>query len=219
MNAALLYRPRRRWLFWIAFGCAAAIHIGAVVVAKGRSDKIAVQDFRPTGDEVEISYAEPEQSPPEESVTPPEPVPPDEETFQEENRTPAPVRPHKKIQTASVLRGTTATFGSVKTLVMYAPRPIYPYEARRQRIIGSGIALLTVDPIAGNVTNVLMTRSCGNVNLDNSTLDTLRRWRFKPGSAERRSPDYLHPDGRLVLASKFYPCCSLMRQNRCEARE
>jgi outer membrane biosynthesis protein TonB len=28
-----------------------------------------------------------------------------------------------------------------------------------------------------------MTQSCGNVILDNATLDALRRWRFKPGSA------------------------------------
>jgi TonB family protein len=183
MKAALLYRPRRRWLFWIAFACAAAIHVGAVVVAKGKSDKIVVQDFRPTGGEVELTYAEPEPSPPEESATPPEQSPPDEETFPEENRTPAPVRPHKKTRTATALRGTTAAFGSVKTLVMYGPRPVYPYEARRQRIVGSGIALLTVDPTVGNVTGVRMTQSCGNIVLDNATLDALRRWRFKPGSA------------------------------------
>ena len=33
MNSALLYRTRGRWMFWIAFGCAAAMHIGAVVLA------------------------------------------------------------------------------------------------------------------------------------------------------------------------------------------
>ena len=60
MNAALLYRPRRRWLFWVAFACAAAIHVGAVVLARGKSDKIVVEDFRPTGGEVEITYTEPE---------------------------------------------------------------------------------------------------------------------------------------------------------------
>jgi TonB family protein len=182
MNAALLYRPPQRWLFWIALACAASIHLGAVVLAKARSDKVALQDFRPLGGEVEVTYDEPEQSPPEESATP-EQIPPNEETFPEENRMAAPVRPHKKTRTASVLRETRAAFGSVKALVMYAPRPVYPYEARRQRIIGSGIALLTVDPTGGNVTSVRMTQSCGNVILDNATVDTLRRWRFKPGSA------------------------------------
>jgi TonB family protein len=66
---------------------------------------------------------------------------------------------------------------------MYAPRPVYPYEARRQRMTGSGIALLSVDPAVGNVTSVRMTQSCGSVILDNATLDALRRWRFKRGSA------------------------------------
>jgi protein TonB len=74
---------------------------------------------------------------------------------------------------------------SVKAMVAYAPRPVYPYEARRQRVTGAGVALLTVDQTLGTVTDVLMVQSCGNAILDNSTLDALRRWRFKPGSAAR----------------------------------
>ncbi len=80
MNATLLYRPCRRWLFWIALGCAAAIHIGAVVLARGKSDNIVIQDFTPTGGEVDTSYVEPDQSPPEQSATPSELVNPDEDT-------------------------------------------------------------------------------------------------------------------------------------------
>jgi TonB family protein len=185
MNTALLYRHRRRYLFWISFGCAAAIHFGAVVLAKSKSENVVVQDFRPPGIEVEVLDSEPEQTPPEESIMPlpPEQFLPDEETFTEENRPSTPVRPHKKIRVPLVSRGTRAAYGSVKALVTYAPRPVYPYEARRQRIIGSGIALLTVDPTVGTVTGVRMTQSCGNVILDNATLDALRRWRFKQGSA------------------------------------
>jgi TonB family protein len=67
-------------------------------------------------------------------------------------------------------------------MVAYAPRPVYPYEARRQRITGSGVALLTVDRTLGTVTDVLIAQSCGSAILDNSTLDALRRWRFKPES-------------------------------------
>jgi protein TonB len=81
------------------------------------------------------------------------------------------------------VRGTASPFGAVKAIVKYAPRPVYPYEARRQRITGSGIALLIVDPEVGNVTTVRMTHSCGSVILDNATLDAFRRWRFNPGSA------------------------------------
>jgi protein TonB len=73
----------------------------------------------------------------------------------------------------------------MKAIITYAPRPFYPYEARRQRMMGSGVALLTVDRTSGTVTDVRMTQSCGNAILDNSTLDALRRWRFKPGNVTR----------------------------------
>jgi len=73
----------------------------------------------------------------------------------------------------------------VKATVVYAPRPLYAYEARRQRVTGSGVALLTIDQTSGTVTDVLMTQSCGNVILDNSTRDALRRWRFKAGSVTK----------------------------------
>jgi TonB family protein len=73
----------------------------------------------------------------------------------------------------------------VQAMVTYAPRPVYPYEARRQRLTGSGVALLTVDQGSGSVTDVVMRQSCGSVILDNSTLDTLRRWRFKRASVGR----------------------------------
>jgi protein TonB len=73
----------------------------------------------------------------------------------------------------------------VKATVAYAPRPVYPYEARRQRVTGSGVALLAIDQTSGTVTDLLMAQSCGNAFLDNSTLDALRRWRFKPGSVNK----------------------------------
>jgi TonB family protein len=184
MNAALLYRRRQAWTFWIAFACAAAIHVGAVVLAKSKSDKSSIEDFRPLGADIEVLATDPEHVPPEESVVPPPPeLPPNEETFSEENRIPQPIRPHKKTRVASFTKGAAASFGSVRALVMYAPRPVYPYEARRQRMTGSGIALLTVDPAIGNVTSVRITRSCGSVILDNATLEAFRRWRFKPGTA------------------------------------
>jgi hypothetical protein len=36
-----------------------------------------------------------------------------------------------------------------KALAIYAPRPQYPYEARRRRQIGAGLAILDVDPNTG----------------------------------------------------------------------
>jgi len=187
MNTALVYRPSRRWLVWAAFACAAGIHIGAILVAQGKSDKSAAQDFKPVGVDIEVAYKDPEETPPEDVSMPPPPerIPPDLEAFPEEIRTPLPVRLRKKTRVASFVRGTAAPLGGVRALVTYAPRPVYPYEARRQRITGSGIAVLTVDSVDGNVVDVRMAQSCGNVILDNATLDAFQRWHFKPGSVER----------------------------------
>ena len=74
------------------------------------------------------------------------------------------------------------SFGAAKVFAISAPRPEYPYEARRQRATGSGVALLTVDPTTGSVSDVRMLRSTGNLVLDNATISSLRRWRFRPGT-------------------------------------
>lgn len=186
MNPAFVYRQHGRWIFWIAFISALAIHLGAVALAKTKSPPATLEDFNP-GDVELVDTAEPEPALLEESAMPPplEQIHPDQDSFREENLTPPPVRAHRKARPASLVRGRTASLRSVKAMVAYAPRPVYPYEARRQRVTGSGVALLTVDQTLGTVTDVLMAQSCGNAILDNSTLDTLRRWRFKPGSTAR----------------------------------
>ena len=186
MNPALVYRQHGRCIFWIAFMSALAIHLGAVALAKTKSPPATLEDFNPPGDVELVDTAEPEPAL-EESAMPPqlEQIPPDQNIFREENLTPPPVRAHRKARPASLFRGTTASLGSVKAMVAYAPRPVYPYEARRQRVTGSGVAFLTVDQTLGTVTDVLMAQSCGNAFLDNSTLDALRSWRFNPGSAAR----------------------------------
>jgi protein TonB len=172
---------------WAAFACAAGIHLGAIVVAHGKSDKSAVQDFKPAGVDIEVLDKDPEETPPEDVAMPPPPeqVPPDLEAFPQENQTPPPVRPRKKTRVASFVKASAPSVGAVSALVMYAPRPPYPCEARRQRITGSGVALLTVDSLDGNVVDVRMVQSCGSVILDNATLDAFRRWHFKPGTVER----------------------------------
>jgi TonB family protein len=189
MKAALIYRARSRWLIWVAFGCAVAIHLTAIVLAENKSRSIS-PSF-PSGDEV-IGVIDPLPSPSQEpeTVAPPEqpPLATDDDAFREENAT-LPIRPHKKRPVSPLVRsigtGTTSAMhgGSVKALTMYAPRPVYPYEARRGGITGSGIAELTLNPVVGNVIDARMAQSTGSVFLDNSTLETLRRWRFKPGVA------------------------------------
>jgi TonB family C-terminal domain len=185
MNPALLYRHHGRSIFWIAFVSALAIHIGAVALAKTKSPTTRLEHFMPG--EVDILDA-PDRGPtPEEYIAPPplEKIHPDQDAFREESYTPPPVRFYRKARPPSLLRGTTASLRSVKAMVAYAPRPVYPYEARRQRATGSGVALLTVDQTSGTVIDVIMIQSCGNGILDQSTLDAFRRWRFKPGSVTR----------------------------------
>jgi periplasmic protein TonB len=187
MNPALVYGQHGRSIFWIAFMSALAIHLGAVALAKTKSPPIMLEVFTPLDDLELVDTAEQEPALLDESATPPplEQIHPDQDSFREENLTPPPVRAHRKARPARLFRGRTASLRSVKAMVAYAPRPVYPYEARRQRVTGSGVALLTVDQTLGTVTDVLMAQSCGNAILDNSTLDALRRWRFKPGSAAR----------------------------------
>jgi TonB family protein len=67
-----------------------------------------------------------------------------------------------------------------ETLGVYAPRPPYPYQARVSRLQGSGIAILTIDPTTGKVTNVEMAASTGVKILDDATISTFRVWHFKP---------------------------------------
>jgi len=159
------------------------------MIAQGKTHNVIVRELEPAGVDVEV--LEPEQPQAEEPVMPPpsEKAPPDQDVFEEENPTPPPARLREKTRAVSAARtaatGAAATFGSVKAMVMYAPRPVYPYEARRQRTTGSGIALLTVDPASGNVTDARMAQSCGSVILDNATLSAFRRWRFKPGAAAK----------------------------------
>jgi len=183
MNPASVYRRNGRSMFWLAFFFALAIHLGAVALANTKSPINKLQDVTPLWDVEVVDTVESESALLEESAPPPplEQIHPDQDSFQEKNLTPPPIRAHRKARPPSVIGGTTASLHSVKATVAYAPRPVYPYEARRQRVTGSGIALLTVDQISGTVTDVRMAESCGNVILDNSTLDALRRWRFKPG--------------------------------------
>ena len=187
MNPAFLYRRNGRSIFWLAFFFALAIHLGAVALAKTKSPSTKLLDVSPLSDVEIVDTAESEPALLEESAPPPplEQIHPDQDSFQEKNLMPPPIRAHRKARPPSLIGGTTASLRSVKATVAYAPRPVYPYEARRQRVTGSGVALLTVDQTSGTVTDVRMAQSCGNVILDNSTLDALRRWRFKPGNAAR----------------------------------
>lgn len=72
----------------------------------------------------------------------------------------------------------------VSTLIN-RPRVTYPYQARRDRITGSGVIVVELDRSTGNVKAASMAPSTGSAILDQAALDGFRQARFKPGT---RSP-------------------------------
>jgi TonB family protein len=72
-----------------------------------------------------------------------------------------------------------------KAVAISAPRPEYPYEARRAGITGAGVVVLKVDVGTGKVTSALMAQSTGSIILDGAALGAFRQWRFKPGTVNK----------------------------------
>lgn len=187
MNSALLYRPGNHKLTWIAFECAITIYLTAIAIAGNKATPVLIPSFDEDGPPVFGTFDPPPQ--PEEAETPDQLIPPpNEDAFPTETAAPPPIRPHKKtpinpIRSNNIGTGQAPHAGSVKSLTLYAPRPSYPYEARRSGTTGSGIAELTVNSATGNVIAARMFQSTGSSILDAATLSAFRQWRFKPGVA------------------------------------
>lgn len=203
MAGPLLYKPAPKWQVWAAFGGAVAIHLTAVGIA-------ALKEEPPMADlsaipeavaEVTFEQAAPEPTPPPEEVepepveTPPEPTEVPE--FVEEKPTPPPKKPLTTKPIAPIARPKPAglpsagpmSMSSAKAVAVSAPKPEYPYEARRSKITGSGVCVMTVDTGSGSVTSADMAQSTGNAILDNAATSAFRRWRFKPGTVSKvRTP-------------------------------
>src|SRR5437764_11378363 len=176
MNVAMIYRPNNRKLIWLAFACALSIDVTAIVLAENKSKPVLLGSM-PIGDEV-VGVDIPPSPPEATDVSPPDqPAVPDEEFY--DDKVTAPIRPRKKVPVAAIrsnVSGMTTGMrgGSVKALALYAPRPNYPYEARRSGTTGSGIAQLIVNFAAGNVVDVRMAQSTGSPILDNATVSAFR---------------------------------------------
>lgn len=188
MNA-LIYQPNCNRRFAAALTTAAIIHIAAIGFATTKREAPPSTSGR-TGEPPVIDFVAPDPildpQPPDQSDPLPTPPAPNELYF-EDTATPPPVhRPPTKF-TPLVKRSTNSAPNSLnlsaaKVLAINAPRPEYPYEARRQKITGDGVAVMSIDPASGNVTGVSMAKSTGNTFLDNAAIAGFRRWRFKPGS-------------------------------------
>ena len=196
MTGALLYQPNQRWRIGAALGAAALIHLAAIAVAsiypRERIDEIS----SPGPPIVELEPTSPDDStPPPETVVPSLPSQDNTDNLFADDRTnQPPIRQKDNKRVAPIVKARNTSPGSLslssaKIVALSAPRPEYPYEARRQRITGSGIVAMTVDPVTGRVTEASMWQSTGSPYLDNAAITGFRRWRFKPGTAFRiKSP-------------------------------
>jgi TonB family protein len=183
--AVLLYRPPPRWQFWAALGGAVLIHLGAVAVASIKKEAAVVDLSQiPTATVEAMLQPEDQPTPPPEDIPiqEPPPIPEVAPEFHEEK--PPPPKTNKPAGPVKAPQGVTGTMSitGAKAVAIFAPKPDYPYEARSRHVTGSGVAVLTVDTASGNVTDASMGQSIGSPILDNSTVSTFRRWRFRPGA-------------------------------------
>ena len=72
-----------------------------------------------------------------------------------------------------------------KKITIVGQLPDYPAAAWRQKMKGSGVFALNVDPETGLVTSVQIEKSTGLGILDASCLKTFKRWRFKPHTVRK----------------------------------
>ena len=199
----LLYRPPPRWHVWAAIGGAAGIHFAAVAIASihPKEQIVDLSDIPEATVEISIEQQQepPQPTPPPEEEPPPPPPPealPDQKPeFVEEKPTPPPKQPPSTRPVSPIARPRPVgpvgpmSMSSAKVMAVSAPRPEYPYEARRSKTTGSGVCVMTVDPGSGSVTSADMAQSTGSPILDNAATAAFRRWRFKPGTVSRvRTP-------------------------------
>ena len=186
---ALLYKPKDRWQIWVCLLGTLLLFAGAIALVRG--EPVQAPAFTPGDDGIPISFApDPDEPPPPTPEETPEALPPEVRSdFPEEK--PTPEQKHVQVHDVSrlvrppVTAVGSASLSSAKVLALSAPRPEYPYEARRQRLTGSGVAVLLVDSASGAVTSVSILRSTGSAVLDNAAISGFRRWRFKPGTISK----------------------------------
>ena len=174
-----------------ALGAAVAIHAIAVGIA-GLHPEPPEMDLADIPEafvelSVEQEQAPPEPTPPPEEEpapveAPPEPKEPQE--FVEEKPTPPP-KPRTNKPVAPLARpttqGPTGPAPSGRAAMIFKPNIQYPYEAKRSKITGSGVIVVSVTS-SGSVSSASMGKSTGSAILDNAATSAFRSARFKPGT-------------------------------------
>lgn len=197
MIGCRLYQPIQKWRVGAAFSAALLIHCAAVAFAVHHYD--LATELPPAGegfpqvDLIPDATDDPTPPPPDVPDPPPSAIPTRE--FPEERPTLSPVQPRTNTRVTPIVKvkrdvtSGSQSFSTVRISALSAPRPEYPYEARRQRLTGSGIVVITVNDLTGSVTDVAMEVSTGSALLDNAAISGFRRWRFKPGTVSKvRAP-------------------------------
>jgi TonB family protein len=110
-------------------------------------------------------------------------VPVSNVTYAPAESSPTPTASRQK--SAPVMTSKSLSGSSAKEFAVSVPRPEYPYEARRSKITGSGVCVMTVDTGSDAVTSAEMVQSTGSPILDNAATSAFRRWRFVPGTVSR----------------------------------
>jgi TonB family protein len=178
-------RRPSKWPITTALAAAVLIHLSAVAIAF-RQESPTTPPTETDSPTIGIYFADEPPAPPDPDISLPPPLPVPAADFVEPQEThrviktqqnPAPIRPFGQTGLSPV--------GNAKALVLSAPRPDYPYEARSRHITGSGVAVITVDPNSGWAVDAMMEQSIGNPIFDTSTISAFRRWRFKQGTPAR----------------------------------
>ena len=196
MAAPLLSTARPRLRIVFALVLSALLHGAAIAVASLHRPTLPA-DFTTEPDsppDITVDFDEPpspDVSPLDLPDLPPPPIPDAPPMFSDvelpavskESAKQPPIP--KKPPHPSARQGTP----SARARALHAPLPEYPYEARRARITGNGLAILTLDSATGRVLEVTMAQSTGSAVLDKAACAGLKRWRFRPGSpAQVRCP-------------------------------
>lgn len=188
------YKPAPHWQTFAALAAAIAIEGAAIGLASLHPAEVPPElpaVAAPDAVTAVITEIPPEPTPPpDEEPPPPPPPPPDEPTeFTIEEPTPPPrpkdaptPKPRAKVaatRPAGIPSGPVS-YNGAKANMISAPHPTYPYEARRAHATGSGKFMVIFDS-GGSVSDVETIKSTGNAILDQTTINTFRRWRAKPG--------------------------------------
>ena len=184
----LLYQRSSNGMLGLAFTATIAIYASALAFSPVQTPP---PDVPSTGaPEIDFESVDPEPEP--ESSTP-EPIEPTEQLappndfYDTPEPTPRrlqkpikPIRPMRPVATAPRSSGTNG-----KLFAILSPRPVYPYEARRNHVTGSGAVVLNVDSSTGTVLSAAISETSGSAMLDNSAVSAFRHWRFRTGTPSK----------------------------------